>query len=56
MVDNHRVAERYRRLAETCLKVASRMSLRKDRERLIQEAHQWLALAEEAGGQKDGSS
>jgi hypothetical protein len=41
-------AAEYRRQAVVCAEVARRLSVREDRERMMEMAQQWLALAEEA--------
>jgi len=41
-------AAEYRRQAAFCEEVARRTSVREDRERMLEMAQQWLALAEEA--------
>ena len=46
MSDNK--ADEYVRNAQACMEVAERMSLREDRERIVQMAERWLQLAREA--------
>jgi hypothetical protein len=41
-------ASYYRRMATDCLQVAERMSLHRDRERLVEMARQWITLAQRA--------
>jgi hypothetical protein len=41
-------AAEYRRQAVVCEEVARRLSVREDRERMMEMAQQWLALAEKA--------
>ena len=43
MFDNK--ADEFMRNAQACLEVAERMSLREDRERMVQIAERWLQLA-----------
>jgi len=45
MSDNK--ADEYMRNAQACMDVAERMSLREDRERMVQMAERWLQLARE---------
>jgi hypothetical protein len=45
MSDNK--ADEYMRNAQACMEVAERMSLRKDRERMVQMAEGWRQLARE---------
>ena len=47
MSDNK--ADEYMRNAQACMEVAERMSLREDRERMVQMAERWLQLAREDG-------
>jgi len=48
MSDPKDKAAEYRREARLCLEAAERVSIREDRERLMELARHWLALAEEA--------
>ena len=41
------------RQAKFCLDVAERTSIREDRERMMELAREWLALAEEIEGEED---
>jgi hypothetical protein len=47
MEDRKTKAAEYRRQASLCLEVAERMSVRADRESMMQMAEHWLALARE---------
>jgi hypothetical protein len=46
MRDGQNTAAEYRSQAAFCLEVAQQISVRKDRERMMEMAQQWLALAE----------
>jgi hypothetical protein len=40
--------EEYRRMAADCIEVAQRMSLKDDRDRMLEMAQRWLDLAQQA--------
>jgi len=48
MGDGQNKAAEYRRQAASCLEVAEQTSIREDRERMLEMAQQFLALAAEA--------
>jgi hypothetical protein len=48
-------AEEYRRMAERCQEIASKMSLITDREAVLGMARRWLAMAGEAEAEEAAS-
>lgn len=47
-------ADEYLSNAQACMEVAERMSLREDRERMVQMAERWLQLARQALARAEG--
>ena len=53
MSENKNKAVEYRQKAVQCLELAQRMSLRQDREQMMQIAQQWISEAQKAEQQGD---